>query len=56
MTPVWHKSSYSDGTGGNCLEVADTPAPHPVPVRRSARAGPRSRCRLRPRGRRTCWT
>ncbi|WP_103503607.1 MULTISPECIES: DUF397 domain-containing protein [unclassified Streptomyces] len=21
--PVWRKSSYSDGAGGNCLEVAD---------------------------------
>ncbi|MEU4011259.1 DUF397 domain-containing protein [Streptomyces pseudogriseolus] len=22
-TPVWRKSSYSNGTGGNCVEVAD---------------------------------
>ncbi|MFF7150521.1 DUF397 domain-containing protein [Streptomyces jietaisiensis] len=31
---TWHKSSYSDGSGGNCLEVADG---HPavVPVRDS---------------------
>ncbi|MCX4959790.1 DUF397 domain-containing protein [Streptomyces virginiae] len=31
---IWHKSSYSDGTGGDCLEVADG---HPglVPVRDS---------------------
>jgi hypothetical protein len=31
---VWHKSSYSGGSGGNCLEVADG---HPtvVPVRDS---------------------
>ncbi|MGZ9931668.1 DUF397 domain-containing protein [Streptomyces sp. NC-S4] len=31
---TWHKSSYSDGTGGDCLEVADG---HPdlVPVRDS---------------------
>ncbi|MGW7017941.1 DUF397 domain-containing protein [Streptomyces decoyicus] len=30
----WHKSSYSDGDGGNCLEVSDN---HPgvVPVRDS---------------------
>ncbi|MFE9244405.1 DUF397 domain-containing protein [Nocardiopsis sp. NPDC006938] len=21
----WHKSSYSNGTGGNCVEVADVP-------------------------------
>ncbi|MFF3322166.1 DUF397 domain-containing protein [Streptomyces sp. NPDC002889] len=21
-TAIWHKSSYSDGSGGNCLEVA----------------------------------
>lgn len=20
----WHKSSYSDGTGGNCVEIAET--------------------------------
>lgn len=31
---IWRKSSYSDGSGGNCLEVADG---HPdlVPVRDS---------------------
>ncbi|GAA2481711.1 DUF397 domain-containing protein [Streptomyces longisporus] len=33
-TATWHKSSYSGGSGGNCLEVADG---HPavVPVRDS---------------------
>ncbi|MFJ7944480.1 DUF397 domain-containing protein [Streptomyces sp. NPDC096354] len=33
-TAIWHKSSYSGGDGGNCLEVADG---HPgvVPVRDS---------------------
>ncbi|MEU0389417.1 DUF397 domain-containing protein [Streptomyces chartreusis] len=33
-TAVWRKSSYSDGGGTNCLEVADN---HPgiVPVRDS---------------------
>ena len=33
-TATWHKSSYSGGSGGNCLEVA---AGHPavVPVRDS---------------------
>ncbi|MFI1359204.1 DUF397 domain-containing protein [Streptomyces sp. NPDC020898] len=33
-TASWHKSSYSGGDGGNCLEVADG---HPalVPVRDS---------------------
>jgi hypothetical protein len=33
-TATWHKSSYSGGGGGNCLEVADG---HPalVPVRDS---------------------
>ncbi|MEV8306783.1 DUF397 domain-containing protein [Streptomyces flavidovirens] len=33
-TATWHKSSYSDGSGGNCLEVSDD---HPgiVPVRDS---------------------
>ncbi|MET9476155.1 MULTISPECIES: DUF397 domain-containing protein [unclassified Streptomyces] len=33
-TATWHKSSYSGGSGGDCLEVADG---HPgvVPVRDS---------------------
>ncbi|MFE7757386.1 DUF397 domain-containing protein [Streptomyces sp. NPDC057429] len=33
-TAIWHKSSYSGGDGGDCLEVADG---HPgvVPVRDS---------------------
>ncbi|MGX7757603.1 DUF397 domain-containing protein [Streptomyces angustmyceticus] len=33
-TATWHKSSYSGGSGGNCLEVSDD---HPgiVPVRDS---------------------
>ncbi|MBT2398488.1 DUF397 domain-containing protein [Streptomyces sp. ISL-100] len=38
---TWHKSSYSDGSGGDCLEVADG---HPgiVPVRDSKNPnGPR---------------
>ncbi|CAM5546759.1 DUF397 domain-containing protein [Streptomyces pilosus] len=30
----WRKSSYSDGNGGNCLEVADG-VPGVVPVRDS---------------------
>ncbi|MFI1467008.1 DUF397 domain-containing protein [Streptomyces wuyuanensis] len=30
----WRKSSYSNGTGGECLEVADG-LPHVVPVRDS---------------------
>ncbi|MGW2558380.1 DUF397 domain-containing protein [Streptomyces sp. NPDC001514] len=32
--PEWRKSSYSDGSGGDCLEVSDA---HPdlVPVRDS---------------------
>ncbi|GAA2426251.1 DUF397 domain-containing protein [Streptomyces mauvecolor] len=30
----WHKSSYSGGEGGNCLEVRDD-VPHIVPVRDS---------------------
>lgn len=25
-TPAWRKSSYSGGSGGNCVEVADTAA------------------------------
>ncbi|MGW7356885.1 DUF397 domain-containing protein [Streptomyces sp. NPDC054802] len=31
---VWRKSSYSDGTGGNCVEVADG-FPGVLPVRDS---------------------
>lgn len=31
---TWHKSSYSGGSGGNCLEVALSTAPH-IPVRDS---------------------
>ncbi|MEU6801879.1 DUF397 domain-containing protein [Streptomyces neyagawaensis] len=31
---TWHKSSYSEGSGGNCLEVADG-VPLLVPVRDS---------------------
>lgn len=36
-TAIWHKSTYSGGDGGNCLEVAIT---HPgiVPVRDSKMA------------------
>lgn len=30
----WHKSSYSNGSGGNCVEVA-TGVPGAVPVRDS---------------------
>ncbi|MGX1885595.1 DUF397 domain-containing protein [Streptomyces sp. NPDC055287] len=33
-TANWHKSSYSGGEGGNCLEVSDS-HPHIVPVRDS---------------------
>ncbi|MEV6385639.1 DUF397 domain-containing protein [Streptomyces sp. NPDC051773] len=34
---IWHKSSYSEGGGGNCLEVALTHLIHPthIPVRDS---------------------
>ncbi|MEU1125493.1 DUF397 domain-containing protein [Streptomyces sp. NPDC005899] len=31
---IWRKSSYSGGSGGDCLEVADG-LPHVVPVRDS---------------------
>ncbi|WP_371579176.1 DUF397 domain-containing protein [Streptomyces sp. NBC_01314] len=31
---IWHKSSYSEGSGGNCLEVADNHPTH-IPVRDS---------------------
>ncbi|MFV2117374.1 DUF397 domain-containing protein [Streptomyces sp. Act-28] len=33
-TVVWRRSSYSNGDGGNCLEVADD-VPGLVPVRDS---------------------
>ncbi|MBM7436797.1 DUF397 domain-containing protein [Streptomyces sp. HB132] len=33
-TAIWHKSSYSGGDGGNCVEVADG-NPGLVPVRDS---------------------
>ncbi|MBN3930655.1 DUF397 domain-containing protein [Streptomyces verrucosisporus] len=33
-TAVWRKSSYSDGTGGSCVEVADG-FPGVIPVRDS---------------------
>ena len=33
-TAVWRKSSYSDGGGTNCLEIADN-CPGTVPVRDS---------------------
>ncbi|MGW1550192.1 DUF397 domain-containing protein [Streptomyces sp. NPDC002346] len=33
-TATWRKSSYSNGDGGNCVEVADG-APDLVPVRDS---------------------
>ncbi|MER7735222.1 DUF397 domain-containing protein [Streptomyces erythrochromogenes] len=43
LTAIWHKSSYSDGTGGDCLEMATWPKTTPagpsgsvtVPVRDS---------------------
>lgn len=39
-TPSWHKSSYSGGNSGECLEV-DAAHPAAVPVRDSKRpAGP----------------
>ncbi|AJP03052.1 hypothetical protein TU94_17795 [Streptomyces cyaneogriseus subsp. noncyanogenus] len=39
-TAVWRKSSYSDGGGTNCVEVADN-CPGMVPVRDSKlSAGP----------------
>ncbi|HWM37265.1 MAG TPA: DUF397 domain-containing protein [Streptomyces sp.] len=33
-TAIWRKSSYSNGSGGNCVEVADG-SPGVVPVRDS---------------------
>ncbi|WP_455352223.1 DUF397 domain-containing protein [Streptomyces sp. SYSU K217416] len=35
---VWRKSSYSDGTGGSCVEVADN-CPGVMPVRDSKDPG-----------------
>lgn len=37
-TALWRKSSYSDGNGGNCVEVADD-FPSVVPVRDSKNPG-----------------
>lgn len=38
---TWHKSSYSGGSGGNCLEVAVTHPHRPhIPVRDSKNPGP----------------
>ncbi|MFE9117564.1 DUF397 domain-containing protein [Streptomyces sp. NPDC007172] len=34
---TWHKSSYSGGSGGDCVEVRDD-VPHIVPVRDSKTA------------------
>ncbi|GAA2624219.1 DUF397 domain-containing protein [Streptomyces axinellae] len=34
MHPRWRKSSYSNATGGNCVEVADN-IPGAIPVRDS---------------------
>ncbi|MFE5599570.1 DUF397 domain-containing protein [Streptomyces coelicoflavus] len=31
----WRKSSYSDGNGGDCVEVADGAVPGVIPVRDS---------------------
>ncbi|MEU4166554.1 DUF397 domain-containing protein [Streptomyces sp. NPDC026665] len=38
-TATWHKSSYSGGEGGNCLEVADSRR-NVIPVRDSKNPGP----------------
>ncbi|MFI9309611.1 DUF397 domain-containing protein [Streptomyces triculaminicus] len=40
-TPAWRTSSYTDGTGGNCVEVADN-LPGIIPVRdtKTAPQGP----------------
>ena len=37
-TLVWHKSSYSNGAGGNCVETAKLPD-HETAVRDSKRPG-----------------
>ncbi|MER7585362.1 DUF397 domain-containing protein [Kitasatospora sp. NPDC097691] len=33
--PIWRKSSYSGGNGGNCIEVALAILPGAIPVRDS---------------------
>ncbi|RBM21640.1 DUF397 domain-containing protein [Streptomyces sp. PT12] len=38
MTPTWHKSSYSSGNGGNCLETR-AESHHAVAVRDSKARG-----------------
>ncbi|MGQ5636383.1 MULTISPECIES: DUF397 domain-containing protein [unclassified Streptomyces] len=35
---VWRKSSYSNGSGGDCVEVADAHPRTVIPVRDSKRA------------------
>ncbi|WP_330339302.1 DUF397 domain-containing protein [Streptomyces sp. NBC_00557] len=37
-TAVWRKSSYSNGTGGECVEVADAHPGTVIPVRDSKKA------------------
>ncbi|MGW7817200.1 DUF397 domain-containing protein [Streptomyces puniciscabiei] len=37
-TAVWRKSSYSNGTGGECVEVSDTHPGVVIPVRDSKKA------------------
>jgi hypothetical protein len=37
-TAVWRKSSYSNGTGGDCVEVSDIHPGTVIPVRDSKRA------------------
>lgn len=37
-TAQWRKSSYSNGSGGECVEVSDTHPDMVIPVRDSKRA------------------
>lgn len=37
-TDVWRKSSYSNGSGGDCVEVCDTHPGVVIPVRDSKKA------------------
>ncbi|MFJ6101832.1 DUF397 domain-containing protein [Streptomyces sp. NPDC092359] len=42
---AWYKSTYSDGTGNSCVEIADTVSTHAVVHVRDSKvpAGPRLR-------------
>ncbi|MEW1701163.1 DUF397 domain-containing protein [Streptomyces sp. NPDC091278] len=45
---AWYKSSYSDGTGNNCVEVADTVDTHAVVHIRDSKIPSGARLRFTP--------